>query len=115
LLQTSVADALEAHDPFVLAFATPALCTSRICGPTLEVVDAVRQQLAGEGVRFIHAEVYEQDDPAKGWNRWMREWNLSSEPWIFVVDGAGVIQAKFEGFVSVNELAATVRRELLAG
>jgi hypothetical protein len=39
----------------------------------------------------------------------MREWNLLSEPWVFVVDRNGVIRAKFEGPVSLGELANTVR------
>ena len=34
--QVSVHDALAAHKPFVLVFATPAFCTSRVCGPTLD-------------------------------------------------------------------------------
>ena len=33
---TSVADALAAHKPFVLVFATPKFCTSQQCGPTLD-------------------------------------------------------------------------------
>ena len=33
---TSVADALAAHKPFMLVFATPKFCTSAQCGPTLD-------------------------------------------------------------------------------
>jgi hypothetical protein len=113
LLQTSVADALEAKDPFVLVFATPEFCQSRACGPTVEVVDKVRQDLSDSGVKFIHVEIYEDNDPAKGVNRWVEEWGLPTEPWVFLVDDEGVIREKFEGSVSVDELERAVRETLL--
>ena len=34
----------------------------------------------------------------------LTEWNLPSEPWTFVVDGDGLVQAKFEGFATSQEL-----------
>ena len=109
LLRSSVKDALEAKAPFVVVFATPQYCTSRTCGPTVEIVDEVRRRSTGSRVRFIHVEVYEDNDPAKGVNRWMTEWKLPSEPWIFVVDETGVIRARFEGSASVEELEAAVK------
>ena len=108
LYTTSVAGALRAHEPFVLAFATPKFCTSRTCGPVIDVVSHVRTQFPK--VRFIHVEVYAGNDPAKGYNRWMKQWRLESEPWVFVVGRDGRIKAKFEGSVSVGELDAAVRR-----
>ena len=38
LLRYSVADSIRAHVPFVLVFATPKYCTSRTCGPVVDVV-----------------------------------------------------------------------------
>ena len=113
LLRYSVAESLAARKPFVLAFATPKFCTSRTCGPVVDVVDAVRRRLAGADVRFIHVEVFEDNDPAKGYNRWMKQWRLPSEPWVFLVGSDGRIKAKFEGPVSVAELAAAVRSTLI--
>ena len=98
---------------FVVVFATPALCKSRVCGPTVDVVEKVRKRFAGKGLRFIHIEVYKDNRPAKGFSRWLREWRLPTEPWVFLVDGEGVIRAKFEGAVSVDEIEAAVRRHLL--
>jgi hypothetical protein len=115
LLRHSVAESLEDGAPFVLAFATPKYCESRTCGPTVEVVQKVRQQFEGTGIRFLHVEVYEGNDPAKGYNRWMREWNLPSEPWVLLVDGSGIVRAKFEGSVSVDELGEAVEEHLQAG
>ncbi len=114
LLQYSVADSLAAGVPFVVTFATPKFCTSRTCGPVVDVEEEVQHRLEGEKVRFIHVEVYEDNDPAKGVNRWMREWNLPSEPWTYLVGADGRIVDRFEGTVSVNELETAVREKLLA-
>ena len=74
----------------------------------------MRKQVAGSGVRFIHVEVFQGNDPAKGYNRWMRQWKLQSEPWSFLVGRDGRIKAKFEGPVSVRELRAAVQSMLMA-
>jgi hypothetical protein len=115
LLRYSVADSLRAHVPFVLVFATPKFCTSRTCGPVVDVVDAVRKQYEARGVRFIHVEIYRDNDPTKGPNEWVTQWRLPSEPWTFLVGRDGRIKAKFEGSLSVDELAAAVRSKLLRG
>jgi hypothetical protein len=109
LYEVSVAQALAAHEAFVVSFATPQFCQSRTCGPTVDVLSAVRKRMAGSGVRFIHVEVYADNDPAKGVNEWMRQWRLPTEPFTFVVDRRGVIRAKLEGAFSVAELAAAAR------
>jgi hypothetical protein len=108
LYRTSVAGALASKNPFVVAFATPRYCTSRTCGPVVDVVSEVRRRHVGEGVEFIHVEIYEGNDPTKGENRWVKEWNLPSEPWVFVVGGDGVIRSRFEGTVSLRELDGAV-------
>jgi hypothetical protein len=113
LLRYSIADSLHRHKPFVVSFATPGFCTSRACGPTVDVLDRVRSDLAGRDVRFIHVEIYVLNDPKNGLNRWVRQWNLPTEPWTFLVGRDGRIKAKFEGVVSVVELRAAVRRTLL--
>jgi hypothetical protein len=113
LYRTSVASALAEKRPFVVAFATPKFCTSRTCGPVVDVVSHVRRQLGATPVRFIHAEVYRGNDPAKGYNPWMRRWKLESEPWVFLVGRDGRIDAKFEGAVSARELKSAVESKLL--
>jgi hypothetical protein len=113
LLRHSVAESIADRVPFVVAFATPQFCTSRTCGPVVDVVDHARREFAGTPVRFIHVEVFEDNDPAKGYNRWFREWALPSEPWVFLVGRDGRIRAKFEGSVSLSELRAAIRRHLV--
>ena len=112
LLRHSVADSLDDRAPFVLAFATPKFCTSRTCGPVVDVVDHVRRRLGKTRVRFIHVEIYEDNRPPET-NRWVKEWKLPTEPWVFLVGRDGRIKERFEGAVSVAELEAAVRAKLL--
>lgn len=109
----SLAESLRSNAPSVVAFATPAFCASRTCGPVVDVVSQVRRELDDDRLRFIHVEVYEDNDPANGHNRWMKEWRLESEPWVFLVGADGRIAEKFEGAVSVRELRAAVQRHLM--
>jgi hypothetical protein len=109
LLRYSVAGSLRARVPFVVTFATPKFCASRTCGPVVDVVEEVARRLQGTKARFIHVEVYEGNDPARGYNRWMRQWRLDTEPWTFVVNRRGRIADRFEGTVSVQELEQAVR------
>jgi hypothetical protein len=110
LLRYSIADSLRARIPFVVTFATPKFCQSRTCGPVVDVVEEVAERYRPHRVRFIHVEVYEDNDPTRGYNRWMRGWHLDTEPWTFVVDRRGRVAARFEGTVSVRELSAAVER-----
>ena len=112
LLKVSVADALRHQQPFVVVFATPKFCSSRTCGPVVDVVDAVRKRWAGTAVRFIHVEIYTDNVPSKGPNRWVREWRLPTEPWTFLVGKDGRVKARIEGSLSQGELAAAVERSL---
>lgn len=113
LLEHSVADSLRARVPFVVTFATPKFCSSRTCGPVVDVVEETARRFEDSDVRFIHVEVYEDNDPAKGFNRWVGEWGLETEPWTFVVGRNGKIVERFEGAVSVRELERVVREKLV--
>jgi hypothetical protein len=112
LLRHSVARSLRERVPFVVTFSTPKYCTSRTCGPTVDVVEEVARRFDDRAIRFIHVEVYEDNDPALGFNEWMREWNLETEPWTFLVGADGRIVERFEGAVSVRELEEAVTTEL---
>lgn len=102
LHQIRIADAIDMGKPQLIVFATPQFCTSRMCGP---VVDIVRTLLPtyDKRVAFTHQEIW-QDFAAKKVFPTVEEWRLQSEPWIFVVDGKGIIRAKFEGLVTAGEL-----------
>ncbi|MDQ2969166.1 MAG: hypothetical protein M3R37_12735, partial [Actinomycetota bacterium] len=42
----AIAESLRAHVPFVVTFATPRYCSSRTCGPVVDVVDQIRRRFA---------------------------------------------------------------------
>ena len=71
-------------------------------------MSTVRRRHADSAVRFIHVEIYKDNDPAKGVNQWVTQWKLPSEPWVFVVGTDGKVRDRFEGTVSVRELDASV-------
>ncbi len=112
LLQVSIADALRRKQPFVVVFATPKFCSSRTCGPVVDVVDGVRKRWAGTAVRFIHVEIYTDNVPSKGPNKWVLEWKLPTEPWTFLVGKDGRVKARIEGSLSQGELASAIERSL---
>jgi hypothetical protein len=113
LHQVRIADAIAQGKPQVIVFATPQFCASRICGP---VVDIVRTLLPayGEGVVFMHQEIW-QDAAAREFFPTVAEWGLQTEPWIFIVDGKGIVRAKFEGLATAREIEAVLQQVLEQG
>ena len=113
LHQVRIADAIAQGKPQLIVFATPQFCTTRMCGP---VVDIVRTLLPtyGKRVAFIHQEIW-QDFADKKVFPTVEEWRLFTEPWIFAVDGQGIIRAKFEGLVTAQELESALQQILARG
>jgi hypothetical protein len=95
--------------PVVLVFATPALCQSRVCGPVVDVAEQVKDE-TGDGVVFIHNEVYNENDMSKGIRPQLTAFGLQSEPWIFLINKDGTIEQRIEGAIGVDELRADVER-----
>jgi hypothetical protein len=115
---TSEDQALARHEPFVLVFATPAFCTSKVCGPTLDGIKAVAR--TEPGMVFINVEPYKleytgtQLQPVLSTSNQLQAvdavlaFGIVSEPWAFVVDGKGIVRGSFEGVVSPEELKAAI-------
>lgn len=95
--------------PVALVFATPALCQSRVCGPVVDVAEQVKDEV-GDGVVFIHNEVFNDNNPQKGVRPQLTAFGLQSEPWIFLINKDGTIQKRMEGAVGVEELRAAVEQ-----
>ena len=112
LYRTAVAQAVGSGRPSVIVFATPAFCTSRTCGPVLDVAKPLIDVYPE--VNWIHVEVYENLDASSPDDLELApaviEWGLPNEPWIFVVDGAGIVTHRFEGVLDRIELEAAVDR-----
>lgn len=115
--QTSIADAVAAKEPFVVAFATPKFCVSQQCGPTL---DRLKPIVASHpGLTVINVEPYElqtvdgQLQPVLTNDKLTpttatSEWRLPTEPWVFVVDRNGIVTASFMLIFSDEELEAAI-------
>jgi len=106
LHDSDVADVLG-KEPLVLVFATPQLCQSRVCGPVVDVTAQVQSRV-GDDVRFVHMEIYNENDVAKGFRPQIAAYRLPTEPWTFVIDRRGIVRERFEGAMSVRELARAV-------
>jgi hypothetical protein len=102
----SLDEALTSGKPTVVLFATPALCTSRTCGPSLEAMQELEHRY-GEQANFIHVEIYPERDYNKPVAA-MDEWHLPSEPWLFLIDGQGKVVDRYEGGIGLTELDPAV-------
>ena len=111
LHQTRIADAIAKGKPQLIVFATPQFCTSRMCGPVVEIVRTLLPTY-GKRVVFTHQEIW-QDFATKKVFSTIEEWRLESEPWIFIVDGQGMIRARLEGLVTARELETALQNVLL--
>lgn len=108
----TIADAVASGRPTVIAFATPAFCETRICGPTKQVVDDLAGKYGGRA-NFIHVEPYDLEKARNGRlepiSLLVQEWGMSSEPWVVVVDTKGNVAAKFEAVVAIEEIETALR------
>ncbi len=123
--EASVDTLLAAHRPFVLVFATPAFCVSAQCGPTLERIKPYVGQ--DPDVAFVNVEPYLLDfvdgrlQPKLDANNQLQlapaaeAFRIVSEPWIYVVDRAGVIVGSFEGIATDAELKAAIEQARSGG
>lgn len=112
----TIADALTRGRPIVLLFATPGYCTSQTCGPDLQTVQTLEERYRHQAI-FIHVEIYEEFQTATKFEELkvapaVLEWNLPSEPWVFLIDRQGLIADKFEGALTVEELEPALQRLL---
>jgi hypothetical protein len=91
--------------------ATPAFCQTRFCGPAYEIATELETQY-GDVVNFIHVEVYASlPDPSK--NNWelspvMDAFDLTTEPWVYVMNTEGQVVYRAEGVFTLEEIAANL-------
>lgn len=109
--ELTIADALEASKPTVIVFGTPRFCTSRTCGPVVDIVEA-QQHRVGDDASFIHVEVWRNDDDAvnkpDGEAPAFAEWKLGTEPWIYFVGADGMVRDRWLGAIGPKELRKAV-------
>lgn len=108
----SITQAVNSGKPSVLVFATPAFCTTRTCGPSLQVAIKASAAFAGK-VNFVHIEPFELDEEGEAVQRddgyfklgaAATTYRLPSEPWVFVTDKNGTVITRFSGPYALEEL-----------
>lgn len=135
----TIAEAVTSGKPTVIAFATPAFCVSQLCGPAKEIFDGLYGAYK-DRANFVHVEPYFLEaaragkalcpipimnvnyaaNPAEGCPTVPpdqlpsadQSWNLSTEPWVFVVGTDGNIAAKFESAFTEQELEDAIKSAL---
>ena len=115
LHELTIAEAVQSGKPSVIAFATPAFCQTRFCGPVVEQVVVPAAQRYGERINALHVEPFDVPAARSGSLKpeaVMNEWGLQTEPWVFVVGKDGRVREKFEGVLSPEELTAAIDRAL---
>jgi hypothetical protein len=113
----TIAEAIASGKPALIAFATPAFCQTRFCGPVIDsVVAPLAKEYAGRA-SFIHVEPYDLAQARTGKLvpiKEMAEWGLASEPYLFVLDREGRVAAQFEGISEHDEVARALDAVLAA-
>jgi len=120
LYETSTSDALAAHEPFVLVLDSSRWKTTDICGTALVLVRYLAERWPDE--TFIHLEPFRYDvvtdslvlqgslaqpvvvPAADAWGIATPPWVATSMPWVFVVDGNGIVRAKYQGVVGSADI-----------
>jgi hypothetical protein len=97
--------------PVALLFATPQLCQSRVCGPVTDIALQMKAKY-GEKMTFIHQEVYVDNDPNKGLRPPLQQFNLKTEPWLFVVGADGKVTARLEGSFGLKTFEDAIKTAL---
>ena len=112
---TSTVDALAAGQPFVLVVDSTRFRVSPACGRAIVMARYLLDRW--RDVAFIHLEPYRYSvvadtavldgsldaptltDPAAAWGIGGAPWGARSMPWVFVVDGHGIVRAKYQGVI----------------
>jgi protein SCO1/2 len=120
LSSTSTTDALAAHRAFVLVVDSGRFKVTPACGKALNLAKALVDRWPA--IPFIHLEPYAYDvitdtavirgslsaptmvPAADAWGVAGQPWGFGSMPWVFVVDGNGIVRAKYQGVVGSEDV-----------
>ncbi len=120
LSRRSTADALAAHQPFVLVIDSARFQTTQACGRAIVMARYLLDRW--QDVAFIHLEPFRYavvadtavlegsieaptlTDIAAAWGIGQAPWSPVSMPWIFVVDGNGIVRARYQGVMGTGDV-----------
>ena len=113
LYEYSIEESINERMFSLILFASPAFCTTGTCGPQMDIVKNLHSDFSKE-VMFIHVEIYDNPADIKGdisnasVVQAVKEWNLPSEPWVFLVDENGIVRQRFEGLATYQEIESSL-------
>ena len=111
LHDATIAETLKAGRPFVAVFSTPVFCVSQFCGPITDMIAGLEREY-GDRADFIHVEVW-RDFQNQVINEAAADWLLRNddmqEPWVFLVDGDGVIRGRWDNVATPGEIEPFLR------
>lgn len=108
LHDTTIVEALETGDPLVVVVSTPTYCQTAFCGPLTDEMAELALEYEDRAT-FVQLEVWEDFETAT-LNEAAAEWiqpasgQGGNEPWVFLVDGDGTIQARWDNVVDRDAL-----------
>ena len=124
LSRRSTVDALADGQPFVLVIDSTRFRVSPACGRAIIMARYLLDRWRDVG--FIHLEPYQYTvvastpvldgslddpkltDPAAAWGFGAAPWGATSMPWVFVVDGDGIVRAKYQGVMGTADVDVMV-------
>lgn len=123
LYQLTVAEAIESPRPAVVVFASPTFCTSPTCGPQVDTVKELKATFQGQA-DFVHVEIYDAPQEIQGdlsratVVEAVEEWGFTqlphwlNESWVFIMNDEGIVEQRFEGYVTLTELKEALNKTL---
>jgi hypothetical protein len=114
LHQTTIADAIEQHEPAFVLFSTPVYCISKFCGPVTDSIAQLAKQYSDKAV-FIHVEIYkEYSQQKKVVNQAAADWVYRNgdvtEPWLFEIGSNGKIVDRWENLIDLQEVQQALQK-----
>lgn len=103
--EVSLDAALKNGKPTVIVFAAPAFCQTELCGPDVEILQAIAAKNAGKA-NFIHVEAYVgATNPVDGkLAPPLLAFKFDSEPWLYILDRKGVVTDRISGAYATDEV-----------
>lgn len=120
LYRRSTGDALADHHPFVLVLDSTKFRVTTACGKALILARYLQDRWPD--VTFIHHEPFRYavitdtpvlegtltephlTDVSDAWGMGGDPWGALSMPWVFVVDGNGIVRAKYQGIMGSDDV-----------
>jgi len=109
-----------------VVFASPTFCTSPTCGPQVDTVKELKAAFLDQA-DFVHVEIYDEPQEIQGdlsratVVEAVEEWGFTelphwlNESWVFIMNDEGIVEQRFEGYVTLTELEASLETVLGKG